>query len=134
MGEHSVATGPLPVARSHRENALKPLILAGLAFAAAACQSVPPEQRTATPAQGLLIAQNSCSDCHQVRRTGSSPNPDAPTFASIVSRDGLTPDTLSGWLHDSHNYPAEMGFQLDRYETDALVAYMMRLRSGGDEG
>lgn len=109
---------------------MKAFTLSCLALSLAACQSIPPdEQQAANPAQGLILARNSCSECHQVRRNGESPNPDAPPFATIANREGLTAEGLSTWLRDSHNYPVEMGLYLDQHQVDALVAYMIRLRS-----
>ena len=87
------------------------------------------EQSSANPATGLIIAQNSCGSCHQVRRNGASPDADAPPFAGIANREGLTAERLSSWLRDGHNYPTEMGFHLEPHQIDALVAYMIRLRS-----
>lgn len=86
-------------------------------------------QSSANPATGLLLARDSCGGCHQVGRNGTSPNPDAPPFAEIANRQGLTPQSLSSWLRDGHNYPTEMGFYLEPHQIDALVAYMIRLRT-----
>jgi cytochrome c len=99
--------------------------------ALAACQSTPAEQVSwDNPATGLLVARESCGGCHQAGRTGESPNPDAPPFADIAGRPGLTAEALAAWLRDGHNYPVEMGFRLEPHQVDALVAYMVRLRSG----
>jgi len=110
---------------------MKSFALACLALGVAACQSIPPGEPAANRARGLLIAKDSCGGCHQTRRNGSSPNPDAPPFADIANREGLTAEALSSWLRDSHNYPAEMGFYLDQRQIDNLAVYMIALRSGG---
>jgi len=57
-----------------------------------------------------------------------SPNPNAPPFAAIVNTASLTPETLSAWLRDAHNYPEEMEFYLEGSEVDEIAAYMLTLR------
>jgi mono/diheme cytochrome c family protein len=80
-------------------------------------------------ARGHALAQASCAACHGVeRRSILSPNPQAPSFPTIVNRQGLTVETLASWLRDAHNYPAEMEVQLDPASVDDLVAYMLTLR------
>lgn len=90
----------------------------------ASAEPAPP----AAPDRGLAVAQGTCGGCHAVERHGVSPNPKAPPFAAIVNRPGLTPETLSSWLRDAHNYPEEMEFYLEGPEVDQLVAYMLTLR------
>ena len=41
----------------------------------------------------------------------------------------MTPEALAAFLRDSHNYPVEMGFQLQPHQVDSLVAYMIRWRA-----
>lgn len=101
-----------------------------LAAGTAACQPLPPAEQSG-PAQsvpGLGFVQASCGGCHAVERYGASPNPDAPPFAAIANREGLTAETLSAWLRDAHNYPEEMEFYLEAREVDDLVAYILALR------
>jgi mono/diheme cytochrome c family protein len=80
---------------------------------------------------GLLIARDRCSGCHQTGGGGESPNPRAPTFGEIVDRPGMTAESLRAILRDSHNFPIEMGFQLEPHQVDSLVAYMVRWRAEG---
>lgn len=104
-----------------------PLIIAVTGLAA--CQPAPPAGTLpVAQSDGLAFAQASCGGCHAVGRHGTSPNPDAPPFAGIVNQAGLTPETLSTWLRDAHNYPEEMEFYLEGPEVDTLVAYMLTLR------
>jgi mono/diheme cytochrome c family protein len=113
------------------EMRLKPLHLLGLALPLAACQNLPaaePAASTATP-PGLAFAQMSCGGCHAVGLYGSSSNPNAPPFGAIANQEGLTAETLSTWLRGAHNYPSEMNFHLNDREVDALVTYMLGLRS-----
>ena len=71
----------------------------------------------------------SCGACHAVDSSSSlSPNPAAPTFPSIVNKEGLTTETLSVWLRDAHNYPNEMQFELEPGKVEDLVAYMLTLK------
>ena len=108
---------------------LPPLCL-GLSLVLAACQPVAAPATAGATGQppGLAFAQGSCGGCHAVERSQVSPNPEAPPFPAIVNRPGLTRETLSSWLRDAHNYPAEMEFYLEGPEVDALVAYMHTLR------
>ena len=75
------------------------------------------------------MALASCASCHGIAPNATlSPNPDAPPFAAIVNREGLTRETLSAWLRDAHNYPAEMEFELDPAKVEHLVGYMLTLQ------
>ena len=111
-----------------------PLLLATLA----ACQTVPPDESATVPMianssgeqphSGLAFAQGACGGCHAVEHPGLSPNPEAPPFAAIVNRGGLTQQTLATWLRDAHNYPEEMDFDLGAPQVEALVEYMLTLQ------
>jgi mono/diheme cytochrome c family protein len=91
-------------------------------------QPVGPSDLT-TQARGHALAQAICAACHGVERYSTlSPNPQAPSFPTIVNRQGLTTDSLGSWLRDAHNYPIEMEIQLDPARVDDLVAYMLTLR------
>jgi mono/diheme cytochrome c family protein len=91
-------------------------------------QPVGPSDLT-SQARGHALAQASCASCHGVARHSTlSPDPRAPSFPTIVNRQGLTAQTLAAWLRDAHNYPAEMDIQLDPASLDDLVAYMLTLR------
>ncbi len=108
------------------------LALPFLLLALAACATTPdgaPYEPNAS--MGMLIARQSCADCHQTGRTGESPNSQAIAFREIVNRPGITSDSLAAWLKGGHNYPAEMGFSLEPHQVDSLVAYMMRQQAGG---
>ena len=81
-----------------------------------------------TEKRAPAFVQSSCGSCHAVERYGSSPHPNAPAFADIANREGLTADTLSAWLRDAHNYPEEMNFYLDPSNVERLTAYLLTLR------
>jgi len=69
------------------------------------------------------------ASCHELFLSRESPNPRAPSFRDIANRPGMTPEALAGWLKNGHNYPTEMGFHLEPYQVDSLVAYMIRQRA-----
>ena len=109
----------------------------------AACQSAPsgePMTAAATIAQpsapagteraipALAFAQAACGGCHALGRNELSPNPEAPAFAQIANREGLTAETLSSWLRDAHNYPEAMDFDLDDPRVAELTAHILTLR------
>ncbi len=76
----------------------------------------------------LAFVQAACGGCHAVEYPALSPNPAAPTFASIANRDGLDGDSLSSWLANAHNYPEVMDFDLDPAQVDIIARQMLRLR------
>jgi mono/diheme cytochrome c family protein len=78
---------------------------------------------------GMLIARDSCSECHAVTRVGDSPNANAPAFSEVINRPGMTSDGIAAWLRDAHNYPIEMGVHLEPHQVDSLVAYMTRMQA-----
>ena len=87
------------------------------------------QQREPNASMGMLIARQSCAECHAIGGSGDSPNPNAPAFSAIVDRPGVAPEQLAGWLRDGHNYPIEMGFHLEPHQIGSLVEYMVRWRS-----
>lgn len=93
----------------------------------AACQTATQPVAKARP-EDHALAQAACGGCHSVEPYGLSPNPDAPEWPAIANRPGLTRETLTRWLVDAHNYPAEMDFYLEEDEVQQLVDYMLTLR------
>lgn len=53
----------------------------------------------------------------------------SPTFAMIANSAGLTRETLSEYLRDSHNYPETMNFEVVEEDSYVLAAYIITLRS-----
>lgn len=110
--------------------------LPAILLALAACATTPESAANEPPyepsaSMGMLIARQSCAECHQTGGTGESPNPQATAFREIANRRGITQETLTAWLTDGHNYPAEMGFDLEPHQVESLAAYMIRQQSGG---
>ena len=77
---------------------------------------------------GLRLAEARCSGCHAVTPGQVSPNSDAPPFASIAQRPGLTQSSASGWLRESHNFPDQMNFYLESDQAEQLATYLLTLR------
>ena len=113
------------------------------AFALSACALAPRQDSEATPpapeassppnaqdgvTAGLRLAEAQCSGCHAVTPGQVSPNSDAPPFASIAQRPGLTQSSASGWLRESHNFPDQMNFYLESDQTEQLATYLLTLR------
>lgn len=79
-------------------------------------------------ARGMQLARESCASCHEIFLSRESLDPHAPAFRDIVNRPEMSDAALTTWLRDAHNYPNEMGFQLEPHQADSLVAYMLTLR------
>jgi hypothetical protein len=111
--------------------------IASLASAAfvltlSACQTLPapqtalPKAAPAAPAPAFVEA--ACGGCHAVEPPFLSPNRDAPSFAAVANRPGVTRATIRAWLINAHNYPEQMDFDLADRHVDEISAYMITLR------
>ena len=110
------------------------------ALALSACALASPQGSAASPstsvassapddaATGLRLAEARCSGCHAVTPGQVSPNADAPPFASIAQRSGLTQSSAGNWLGQSHNFPDQMDFYLDSDQAEQLATYLLTLR------
>jgi len=109
-------------------------MLTALAAATSACQTGPDSSGSAQVASAAAqpgppaFVEAACGDCHSVEPAFLSPNPNAPSFADIANREGLTDETLSSWLADAHNYPEVMDFDLNSDQIDLVADYMITLR------
>lgn len=90
-------------------------------------KSTSPSPDTRAPA----FVEAACGGCHAVEPPFLSPNPQAPSFASIANRRGLSEKSLADWLAEAHNYPEDMDFTLTRKQIDQIAAYMVTLRKSG---
>lgn len=140
MGETHMIVGKFDNKDASKAPARPPLAarlaLPCLLLALSACATSPDGATNAPPyepsaSMGMLIARDSCAECHQTGRTGESPNEDATPFREIASRPGMTQEALAAWLIDGHNYPAEMGFELEPHQVESLAAHMIRQQAGG---
>jgi mono/diheme cytochrome c family protein len=112
------------------DHTFNPFHALGVALLFAACQNLPSTKPASAAVErpGHAFAKASCSGCHAIGPSGVSSRSNAPPFADIANRDGLTAETLSFWLRGAHNYPSEMDFQLGERDVQAVVAYMLTLR------
>lgn len=109
------------------------------ALSLAACQAISPVDATPVAAapdalsssakSGYKLSEALCSGCHSIALGQVSPNPQAPPFEMIANTSGLTLDTLGVWMHDSHNFPEKMNFEVADEDVDYLAAYIVTLRS-----
>lgn len=90
-------------------------------------KSTSPSHDTRAPA----FVEAACGGCHAVEPPFLSPNPAAPSFASIANRRGLSERSLASWLSQAHNYPEDMDFTLSQAQIDRIAAYTVTLRSAG---
>lgn len=120
---------------------VKPLAILALFTLLCSCEMTGSADDAATAAEpgafergsaewrGQKFARDRCSDCHGVAPLELSPVPSAPRFDAIANTPGLTRETLTDWLHRSHNFPREMYFDIPAEHIDDLVAYMITLQS-----
>jgi mono/diheme cytochrome c family protein len=85
--------------------------------------STPP--KVGNPAQGRVIAQRWCAECHVVAPGQTTAKADAPSFASIAER-GTSGVSLEKFL--MHPQPKMPDMQIGRTEAADLVAYIMTLK------
>lgn len=101
-----------------------------LAFSAmmlvAACVSHAPAE--SSQERGLAIAEQHCSGCHAVGRTGDSPAPEAPPFRRLS--ENYRVDSLEEALAEgiSVGHPAMPQFQFAPEDVDALVVYLQSIQ------
>jgi mono/diheme cytochrome c family protein len=109
------------------------VLAAALAMAApgVSAQVVPPGQPTQpapgqavkpNPANGRIIAQRWCAECHVVSPEQTSAKADVPTFAAIAAKGGLSEAALRQFLMNPH--PVMPDMQLGRAEAADLAAYI----------
>ena len=76
---------------------------------------------------GAVIAQRICAECHAVKGEQlRSPNPQAPTFATIVATPGMTSIALTAVLRTPHrNMP---NIILADQDLRDVVAYLLSMK------
>jgi mono/diheme cytochrome c family protein len=81
------------------------------------------------PAQGRVLAQQICSECHSIEKTvARSPNPAAPRFEVIANTPGMTAIALTAAMQTSHRTMPNVILQSDEFRN--VVAYILSLRQG----
>jgi mono/diheme cytochrome c family protein len=107
------------------------LLLIGGCGALSAEQEIGGEELTpsvsAAQMRGSSFARTHCSQCHSIE-AGFSPRPEAPSFAAIINTPGLSDQTLTFWLANSHNFPEVMDFEIASEQIDDLAQYMLTLK------
>ena len=79
------------------------------------------------PRQGLVLAQQICSQCHAVEAgSPGSPNPAAPRFEDIANIPGMTATAISATLHTSHRTMPNV--MLDSDQISNITAYLLSLK------
>jgi mono/diheme cytochrome c family protein len=75
---------------------------------------------------GLLLARQWCTSCHQVEQSG--PIRDfVPSFVSLANRHDQDLSWVRLWLMNPH--PPMTGLNLSRAQIDDVVAYLTSLQS-----
>lgn len=101
--------------------ALTGAFLIGIALANAQTQEV------GDPQKGLAFAKSTCGTCHAVEGGGSSPNPNAPSFAQLAALPGMSETALTVLLRSSHRTMPNLVIELDDQRN--LSAYIMGLKA-----
>lgn len=113
-------------------------VAAAAAFVLASCAAPQPAAPPATSTvsasdteslaeDGRAIAEAQCARCHAVGEYGDSPNPQAPTFRTVLSRyraDVLEEELIQG-IQVSHPMPE---FQFNPQGVDALIMYLRSIQ------
>ncbi|MEZ5937448.1 MAG: hypothetical protein R3C52_04430 [Hyphomonadaceae bacterium] len=77
---------------------------------------------------GYAHARQACARCHAIAEYETeSPDPEAPTFVSVVNQPETTADSLRTWLRSSH--PTMPDFIIKPERIEDLVAYIMSLKT-----
>ena len=78
-------------------------------------------------ANGRQLAQKNCAWCHAIEKTGDSPNPRAPRWRDLVTRNpmlAMRQPLTRGIVRPHDEMPA---FELSDAETDTIIAYINSL-------
>ncbi|TAJ41051.1 MAG: cytochrome c [Reyranella sp.] len=79
------------------------------------------------PGEGRPLAERWCMACHVIERESPTITPDrGPSFPVIAAKPGTTAESLRRYLSTGHTHMPD--FTLSRYESDALIAYILSLR------
>ena len=81
----------------------------------------------ADPARGAMITAQICARCHAVRPgLTSSPQADAPPFATIAAKPEMNIFTLMSYLRTPHWTSANLSLKAD--DIEAVSSYIMSLQ------
>lgn len=91
------------------------------------------DQNKAQVEDGRALAQANCSSCHAVGTSGTSPNPKAPTFRTLLQRydEKMLSTELAEGMRVAHDPMPR--FQFRPEAVDSLIAYLrsIEVRSEG---
>jgi len=75
-------------------------------------------------AEGRLLAERWCANCHRIAPGGPGPQDDAaPTFAAIAARPGRNAEAISTFLRAPHGAMPDFGITLR--QSQDLAAYLL---------
>jgi len=102
-------------------------VLAMLVLGGLICGGVAAE-RDRLREHGRALAEEMCSSCHAIGRSGQSPHPGAPAFRALDRRVNLDTfvDRLRNGLTSGH--PDMPTFRFTREDALALVAYLRSIQ------
>lgn len=97
-------------------------------FLAAGSLAASGQDMAGNPASGRAFAQQTCTPCHVVSPSQSSPGRSsrAPSFQAIANAPGMTASSLRAFLATPH--PTMPNLILSRQETVDVIAYILSLR------
>ena len=79
--------------------------------------------------RGRRLAETLCAGCHAIDPGEVSPNPRAPTFATLAHAPGIGVADMTTHMHDTHNMPEAMTFEIAPEDADELAAYIVSLKT-----
>jgi len=85
-----------------------------------------PSVAAGNAAEGALLAEQWCPECHAIRAGSISPNPKAPAFGAIAREPSATPYALRVFLRSPH--VTMPNFKIDADDINDLAAYIHSLR------
>ena len=104
------------------------LRIAGAGLALSAMLAAAASAQAHDIANGKVIAQVWCGNCHRVDRTSGNAAHDAtPSFGAIADKKSTTAASLAIFLKTRHGGMPDL--TLSRHEIDDVSAYILSLRS-----
>lgn len=92
------------------------------------------EQNLAQVEDGKALAEANCASCHAVGRSGTSPNPKAPVFRTVLKRysENMLRTELAEGMRVTHDPMPQ--FQFRPEAVDSLIAYLksIEVKSAGE--
>ena len=87
------------------------------------------EQNLAQVEDGKALAEANCASCHAVGRSGTSPNPKAPVFRTVLKRysENMLRTELAEGMRVTHDPMPQ--FQFRPEAVDSLIAYLRSIET-----